>query len=99
MPIHRRRFRIEEAFIGGDMPMPAATDGEVGPMHREIMNELRAIRLQMGSAGPARSVTVETLDASVTREVAEAHALLSYEKDREIVEKAAEELRNAKRET
>src|SRR6202158_6294831 len=36
MPIHRRRFRIEEAFAG-DMPMTA--DGEFGPMHREIMAE------------------------------------------------------------
>src|ERR1700732_4851206 len=74
MPIHRRRFRIEEAIIGGDMPMPA--DGEVGPLHREIMNELRAIRSQMGASGRARSATVETLDASVSREAAEAYALL-----------------------
>ena len=56
MPVHRRRFRIEEAF-GGDMPMPAVADGEVGPMHREIMTELRAIRTQMAGAGhrPAAS--------------------------------------------
>ena len=45
MPVQRRRFRIEEASIGG-MPMPAAMDGELGPMQREIMNELRAIRTQ-----------------------------------------------------
>ncbi len=41
MPVHRKRFRIEEAF-GGDMPMPAAADGDMGPMYREIMSELRA---------------------------------------------------------
>src|SRR5882724_5034754 len=73
MPVHRRRFRIEEAFVG-DMPMPAVSDGHVGPMHHEIMAELRAIRAQM--AGPGRSAATETIGASVTREVAEAHALL-----------------------
>jgi chemotaxis protein CheZ len=73
MPVHRRRFRIEEAFAGG-MPMPAAADGDAGPMHHEIMSELRALRAQM--AGPGRSVATETIDASVLRETAEAHALL-----------------------
>jgi hypothetical protein len=48
MPTHRRRFRIEEAYIGGDVPMPAVGDGEVDPMHSEIMSELRAIRAQIG---------------------------------------------------
>jgi chemotaxis protein CheZ len=43
MPVHRKRFRIEEAF-GGDMPISAVADGDIGPMHREIMAELRAIR-------------------------------------------------------
>ena len=93
MPIHRRRFRIEEAFTGGDMLMPAVADGEVGPMHNEIMNELRAIRAQMGSAGPVRSAAAETLDASVTREVAEAHALLeTYRAQIEQCEKLKVEL-------
>ena len=93
MPIHRRRFRIEEAFIGGDVPMPAAADGDVGPMHREIMSELRAIRAQMASAGPARSAAAETLDASVSREVAEAHALLeTYRAQIEQCEKLKVEL-------
>ena len=93
MPIHRRRFRIEEAFIGGDMPMPAVGDGEVGPMHSEIMNELRAIRAHMGSAGPVRSAAAETLDASVSREVAEAHALLeTYRAQIEQCEKLKVEL-------
>src|SRR6266852_1284870 len=73
MPVHRRRFRIEQAVVG-DMPMPAAADGDVGPIHHEIMAELRAIRAQMAS--PSRSVTTETIGATVNREVAEALALL-----------------------
>jgi len=94
MPIHRRRFRIEEAYIGGDVPMPAGADGEVGPMHREIMSELRAIRAQMGSGGGgSRSAAAETLDESVTREVAEAHALLeTYRAQIEQCEKLKVEL-------
>src|ERR1700688_37577 len=74
MPIHRRRFRRKEQIAGGAIRIPA--DGEVGPLHREIMNELRAIRSQMGGSGRARSATVETLDASVSREAADAYALL-----------------------
>src|SRR5229473_4379861 len=90
MPIHRRRFRIEEAFVGA-MPMPAAVDGEVGPMHHEIMAELRAIRAQM--AGSGRSAATETIGASVTREVAEAHALLeTYRAQIEQCEKLKVEL-------
>jgi chemotaxis protein CheZ len=91
MPIHRRRFRIEEAFSGGDMPMPAVADGDVGPMHHEIMTELRAIRAQMGSAG--RSAATETMEASVTHEVAEARALLeTYRAQIEQCEKLKVEL-------
>ena len=73
MPVHRRRFRIEQA-IGGDMPAPEVADGEVGPMHHEIMTELRAIRAQM--AGTGNGAAAETDAASVTREVADAQALL-----------------------
>jgi chemotaxis protein CheZ len=90
MPIHRRRFRIEEAFVG-EMPMPSATDGDVGPMHHEIMNELRAIRAQMGAVVP--SPTTQTIGDSVTREVAEAHALLeTYRAQIEQCEKLKVEL-------
>jgi len=90
MPVHRKRFRIEEAFAG-DMPMPAAVDGDVGPMHREIMTELRAIRAQM--AGPGRSAATETIDASVSREVAGAQALLeTYRAQIEQCEKLKVEL-------
>ena len=93
MPIHRRRFRIEEAFSGGDIPMPAVA-GDIGPMHHEIMAELRAIRAQMGSGGGvSRSAAAETLDESVTREVAEAHALLeTYRAQIEQCEKLKVEL-------
>src|ERR1700738_4108910 len=73
MPVHRRRFRIEQAFVG-DMPIRASADGEVGPIHHEIMAELRATRAQMAS--PGRSLTTETLGATVNREVAEALSLL-----------------------
>ena len=74
MPVHRKRFRIEEAIIG-DMPMPAVADGDIGPMHREIMSELRAIRAQM--AAPRRSAaTAASGRHRSPAEVAEAHALL-----------------------
>ena len=93
MPIHRRRFRIEEAFVG-DMPSPSVADGEVGPMHHEIMTELRAIRAQMASPGaPAPSAAAETLGASVNREAAEALALLeTYRAQIEQCEKLKVEL-------
>src|SRR6266480_3430467 len=90
MPIHRRRFRIEQANAG-EMLMPAAVDGDVGPMHHEIMAELRAIRAQM--AGSGRSAATETIDASVTREVDEARALLeTYRAQIEQCEKLKVEL-------
>jgi chemotaxis protein CheZ len=90
MPIHRKRFRIEEAF--GDMPMPAAVDGEIGPMHREIMAELRAIRAQMANAGHS-AANASTEGSSVTRAVAEAHALLeTYRAQIEQCEKLKVEL-------
>jgi chemotaxis protein CheZ len=90
MPIHRRRFRIEEAFVG-EMPMPSAADGDVGPMHHEIMSELRAIRAQMGTS--VHSATTETIGESVSREVADAHALLgTYRAQIEQCEKLKVEL-------
>jgi chemotaxis protein CheZ len=90
MPVHRRRFRIEEAFAG-DMPMPEIADGEVGPMHREIMSELRAIRAKM--AAPGHGAAVEKTDETITRETAEAHALLeTYRAQIEQCEKLKVEL-------
>jgi chemotaxis protein CheZ len=62
------------------MPMPSVSEADIGPMHREIMKELRAIRAQMASpgavAGGGQSATMAALDASAAREVAEARALL-----------------------
>jgi chemotaxis protein CheZ len=90
MPVHRKRFRIEEAFAI-DMPTPAAVDGDVGPMHREIMTELRSIRAQMARFG--HSAATETIDESVSREVAGAHALLeTYRAQIEQCEKLKVEL-------
>jgi chemotaxis protein CheZ len=89
MPSHRRRFRIEEAFTG-DLPIPAGSDGDITPMHREIMTELRAMRAQM--AGTHSKSAPETVE-SVTREVAEAHALLgTYRAQIEQCEKLKVEL-------
>ncbi|MGO8910047.1 MAG: protein phosphatase CheZ [Bradyrhizobium sp.] len=90
MPVHRRRFRIEEAITGA-IAMPPDVDGEVGPMHREIMSELRAIRAQM--AAPRPSAANSTIGESVSREVAEAHALLeTYRAQIEQCEKLKVEL-------
>jgi chemotaxis protein CheZ len=74
MPIHRRRFRIEEAFAS-DMPILAGADGEVGPMHREIMAELRALRALMASA-IGRSAAASGEGESTPRQIADAQALL-----------------------
>jgi chemotaxis protein CheZ len=95
MPVHRKRFRIEESFLGdapsGEMPMPFAGDDDVGPIHREIMSELRAIRAQM--VGSGHSATADTIGASVTRETAEAQAMLeTYRAQIEQCEKLKVEL-------
>jgi chemotaxis protein CheZ len=72
MPVHRKRFRIEQAFTG-DMPVPTSFDGDSGPMHHEIMTELRAIRTQMGNG---YSGTPDSIGKSISRETTEALALL-----------------------
>src|SRR5216110_3438528 len=75
MSVNRKRFRIEQALLG-DAPivMPAVEGGEIGPMHREIMSELRAIRAQM--AGFGHTPAASTGQSEITREIAESHALL-----------------------
>ena len=89
MSISRKRFRIEQAILG-DAPMPPVDGGEIGPMHREIMAELRAIRVQMAISAPARAGT-EPVD--VAREVAQTHALLeTYRAQIEQCEKLKVEL-------
>ena len=90
MPIHRKRFRIEEAFAG-DMPMPSIADGDIGPMHHEIMSELRAIRSQMGS--PSHGAAVETAEMPTPQAAADATALLdTYRAQIEQCEKLKVEL-------
>ena len=86
MPIHRKRFRAETA-ISGDLPMPEIVEREAGPMHDEIMSELRAIRAQMGTAkGPGSP-------GAVMAGVAEAQALLdTYRAQIEQCEKLKVEL-------
>ena len=75
MSVNRKRFRIEQAILG-DAPivMPAVEGGEIGPMHREIMAELRTIRAQMAGFGHARDGSADATD--IARETADAHALL-----------------------
>jgi chemotaxis protein CheZ len=91
MPVHRKRFRIEEAFLG-DMPMPATGTSDFDPIHSEIMNELRAIRAQMTNpiAGGAAAGTNADLPS---QRVAEAHGLLeTYRAQIEQCEKLKVEL-------
>jgi chemotaxis protein CheZ len=94
MSVNRKRFRVEQAIVG-EVPMPepvVVEGGDIGPMHREIMTELRYIRAQMASGG-GRSPVTETAEASVARDVAEAHALLeTYRAQIEQCEKLKVEL-------
>ena len=91
MPV-RKRFRIEEAIVG-DMPMPLDIDAEMSSLHREIMNELRAIRAQMGAPRPGSSAAKEGNGETVPREVADAHAMLeTYRAQIEQCEKLKVEL-------
>ena len=90
MPVQRKRFRIEQA-IGLEMPGPEGDAGDIGPMHREIMTELRAIRAQMGASGTSAAAT--TFEVSPSRAVDEAHALLeTYRAQIEQCEKLKVEL-------
>src|SRR6516225_8966331 len=91
MPV-RKRFRIEEA-IAVDMPMPPEIDAEMSALHREIMNELRAIRAQMGAPRPGSGAAKEANGESLPREVADAHAMLeTYRAQIEQCEKLKVEL-------
>jgi chemotaxis protein CheZ len=92
MSVSRKRFRIEQAILG-EVSMPEAVEGgDIGPMHREIMAELRSIRAQM-AAGGSRSAVVESAEATVARDVADAHTLLeTYRAQIEQCEKLKVEL-------
>src|ERR1700761_2980236 len=90
MAVHRKRFRIEEVS-GIDTQLPEFENGEAAPMHREIMAELRAIRVQMANAGKSAAMT--TLEGSAERETAETKALLdTYRAQIEQCEKLKVEL-------
>jgi chemotaxis protein CheZ len=94
MSVNRKRFRVEQAILG-EVPMPepfVVEGGDIGPMHREIMAELRYIRTQMAIGG-GRPVTKENAEASIAREIAEANALLdTYRAQIEQCEKLKVEL-------
>jgi chemotaxis protein CheZ len=100
MSVNRKRFRIEQAILGeAPIVMPAVEGGEIGPMHREIMAELRAIRAQMATGGDVRpaaasaDATTAIVVAEVNREVADAQALLeTYRAQIEQCEKLKVEL-------
>jgi chemotaxis protein CheZ len=91
MSVNRKRFRVEQSILGGaPMEMPMGAEIDAGPMHREIMNELRAIRAQM--AAPAR-FTAETVQQAANRELAETQAMLdTYRAQIEQCEKLKVEL-------
>ena len=78
------------------MPMPSLpTEERHGPMHREIMTELRAIRAQMAKAArrPAATAMADRRLQSVAHELAEAHAMLeTYRAQIEQCEKLKVEL-------
>ena len=93
MPV-RKRFRIEEAIVG-HMPEPDFVGGEIGPNHKEIMDELRAIRAQMANAirSGGSNTANAAIEESAAREVAEARALLeTYRAQIEQCEKLKVEL-------
>ena len=93
MSVNRKRFRIEQAIMG-DTPFVMHAEesgGEIGPMHREIMAELRAIRAQMASFGHTGAPT--GAQAEIARETADAQALLeTYRAQIEQCEKLKVEL-------
>ena len=93
MPVNRKRFRIEEAIMG-DMPMPmpsskAATS--VRCIARSWPSCARSAPRWPAPAAPRRPTA--TTEASIAREVAEAHALLeTYRAQIEQCEKLKVEL-------
>jgi chemotaxis protein CheZ len=96
MPIHRKRFRIEEAIVGITPLHEEVGGGDAGPIHREIMDELRAIRAQMAhvrSGSGAPSAATNVIEDTAAREMAETRALLdTYRAQIELCEKLKVEL-------
>jgi chemotaxis protein CheZ len=92
MPVHRKRFRIEEAIVGQVMT-PEIDGVDIGPMHNEIMAELRAIRAQMANATAGNGIMPAAGDPSVLRQIAETQAMLeTYRAQIEQCEKLKVEL-------
>jgi chemotaxis protein CheZ len=90
MSVSRKRFRVEQAILGQAPMMPDVADVDAGPMHHEIMAELRAIRAQMASASSRKS---ETSAETAARAVSETQALLeTYRAQIELCEKLKVEL-------
>jgi len=73
MPVHRKRFRIEDVQYGA-MPVSDAPSGDVSQSHNEIMSELRAIRAQMAAPHNPAAEAGSTTD--VLQEAVDAQALL-----------------------
>ncbi|MBR0873936.1 protein phosphatase CheZ [Bradyrhizobium tropiciagri] len=93
MSVKRKRFRVEQAILGEPAvpEVEASSGGDIGPMHREIMAELRSIRAQMAATQPQS--TTDSVGSAIAREVAEAHALLeTYRAQVEQCEKLKVEL-------
>ncbi|PYF04463.1 chemotaxis protein CheZ [Rhodopseudomonas faecalis] len=99
MPVQRKRFRIEEIHLGST-PVPLTAEEDTSEGHREIMNELRAIREQMAkyanaprAASSGEDATAAVIEASKDEQMAAAHALLeSYRAQIEQCEKLKVEL-------
>jgi chemotaxis protein CheZ len=92
MAAPRKRFRIEEAFLG-EMPMPTIGGDDFDPMHGEIMAELRAIRAEM--AGSTAGGAARSMDrgSPSSLKAAEAHGVLeTYRAQIEQCEKLKVEL-------
>ena len=72
--------------------MPSEVGVDIGPMHREIMNELRSIRAQMANLRSS-STGAEAVGEAASREIATANALLeTYRAQIEQCEKLKVEL-------
>ena len=79
MPVQRKRFRVEEISNGAPVIEEFEHQGgEPMPQHREIMNELRAIRAQMNTNPGSRPAAIATAggDAATAQEVSEMQATL-----------------------
>ena len=75
MPVHRKRFRIEETFLG-EPPTPDVADDDMFPMHSQIMNELRSIRAQMANSPRDGNAHDSDSEVASAERAADAQALL-----------------------